>query len=205
MLHKPYLHILFILFVTYTLVFAQRDTVAEKPKFVFKTSAIPTNKVRNSRVPLEFDLGNYMIEGKDYAGAIDMWQKCLQKDSRIAAACFNIGLANLILRKPDDARSAFERASELDPADAQTHIYLGKIYISINELNKAQSAFEKANELQSNDAEILNDLACVYDKQRKYAKALETINKAIAQKPDFLNANVNKLTFLNNMGLPDSV
>ena len=73
------------------------------------------------------DSGNKYFEKGKYKEASIMYRRALTKDMRYADAWYRLGLTNLKLRLPGEARRDFSRAMETDPGNIDAIAKLGDI------------------------------------------------------------------------------
>lgn len=80
----------------------------------------------------------------------------------------------------DEAERVLRRAIELNPADAEAYNALGYFFAEANvKLDEAEKLVQKALELNPNAGHILDSLGWVFYRQGKFAKAIETLEKAV--------------------------
>src|ERR1700686_325480 len=73
------------------------------------------------------DSGNKYFDRGKYKEASIMYRRALNKDMRYGDAWYRLGLANLKLRIPGEARRDFSRAMEIDPGNTDAIGKLGDI------------------------------------------------------------------------------
>ncbi len=73
------------------------------------------------------DSGNKYFDKGKYKEASIMYRRALTKDMRYADAWYRLGLTNLKLRIPGEARRNFSRAVEIDPGNTDAMVKLGDI------------------------------------------------------------------------------
>ncbi len=73
------------------------------------------------------DSGNKYFDRGKYKEASIMYRRALGKDMRYADAWYRLGLTNLKLRLPGEARRDFSRAMEIDPGNTDAIVKLGDI------------------------------------------------------------------------------
>src|SRR5580700_3088120 len=73
------------------------------------------------------DSGNKYFDKGKYKEASIMYRRALTKDMRYADAWYRLGLTNLKLRIPGEARRDFSRAMEIDPGNTDAIVKLGDI------------------------------------------------------------------------------
>src|SRR5579871_3586113 len=73
------------------------------------------------------DSGNKYFDRGKYKEASIMYRRALSKDMRYADGWYRLGLTNLKLRLPGEARRNFSRAMEIDPGNTDAIVRLGDI------------------------------------------------------------------------------
>jgi len=157
-----------------------------------------------SEPPAEFNKGVELFESGDQRGAIKMWQNAAAKDTNLAAAWFNMGIAYDMLRKDSAAVACYHRAAEMRPNDPDPWVYLAQLHRRKMQEYLAAVAYENAIRRRPDDPELLNGLAIVYDQLGEYAPALDAANRAVAMDSFFLSAWANKIIIHNHLNQFDS-
>src|SRR5271154_6698282 len=75
------------------------------------------------------DSGNKYFDKGKFKEASILYRRALNKDMRNADAWYRLGLTNLKLRIPGEARRDFSRAMEIDPANQDAVVKLGDLDI----------------------------------------------------------------------------
>lgn len=76
------------------------------------------------------DSGNKYFELAKYKEASILYRRALAKDRRFGDAWYRLGLTNLKLRVPGEARRDFSRAMEIDPGNTDAIVRLGELDLS---------------------------------------------------------------------------
>ena len=76
------------------------------------------------------DSANKYFELAKYKEASILYRRALAKDRRFADAWYRLGLTNLKLRVPGEARRDFSRAMEIDPGNTDAIVKLGDLDLS---------------------------------------------------------------------------
>jgi tetratricopeptide (TPR) repeat protein len=97
----------------------------------------------------------------------------------------------LMLGLYEDALHEADAALGLDAASYAAHYLKGMALIPLERLPEAEAALSAAIELEPERAEAFVHLAYVHRRTLSLEKAIETILKAIAKKPDMPLANYN--------------
>jgi len=134
---------------------------------------------------------------RDIEGAVKAYQAAVERDPRFAQALAGLASANLMMyweyydrsqERLVKAKEAAERAVELRPDLAETHIALGDFfYHGLLEYPRALSAYSEALKIQPNNGEALNGTGAVLRRQGRWEEAAEKFSKVAELDPK--NAN----------------
>jgi len=94
------------------------------------------------------------------------------------------GLVALMDNRPDDAEAAFQKAIELDPADASGYEQLARLYAKTGRLNEAVTTYETAIKARPEDPNLHYFLGTLYSFGGAQDKAIECYEDAIKYGPD---------------------
>src|ERR1700730_17403821 len=76
------------------------------------------------------DSGSKYFDRGKYKEASIMYRRAISRDVRYADAWYRLGLTNMKLRIPGEARRDFSRAMEIDPGNTDAMVKLGDIDIA---------------------------------------------------------------------------
>jgi tetratricopeptide (TPR) repeat protein len=94
----------------------------------------------------------------------------------------NLGVAYLRAKQPEKARPVFRKAIAINPKFVPAHLYLGNA-LSSDSLYAAEVEFRKAIELDPKSGSGYRGLGFLYQKQSKWAEAVEWYKKATDAEP----------------------
>ncbi len=151
------------------------------------------------------DSGNKYFDKGKYKEASIMYRRALTKDMRYADAWYRLGLTNLKLRLPGEARRDFSRAMETDPGNTDAIAKLGDIdmvfYMLDPQGNRAlltdlkdlaQQLFKK--DPKSFDGLRFSGYVALMQKDRKTAiQQFEAANQVKPDQPDLVLSLVQTL------------
>lgn len=100
---------------------------------------------------------------------------------------------------PAEARRAYERALEIDPAHADTHVNLGRLLHDAGDAAAAELHYRDALEAGPS-ATAAFDLAIALEDQGRLGEAGRAYRRAIALDPDFIDAHYNLAMLLEKRG-----
>jgi Flp pilus assembly protein TadD len=90
----------------------------------------------------------------------------------------------LRLRKPDEAREAWLKAIQINPASVDAHLALGKLYLDTNNLSDASKEFQTAVKLDDFHGKARYGLALTLVGESKYQTALPHLLAAVEADPN---------------------
>jgi tetratricopeptide (TPR) repeat protein len=116
---------------------------------------------------------------RDPAGALDQAEQYVAEYPKSALGWRLLGWARLEIETDDEgARDAFERALELDSADANSYVGLGIYHRRANDLDKASDMYTKAIELAPDEAEAYSSKVIIDLMRGDYSTAVADGEKA---------------------------
>jgi Flp pilus assembly protein TadD len=145
-----------------------------------------------------FDAGDKKLDQKDYAGAIELYEKAVATYPRYANAWNNRGIAHLRAGETEKARHAFQRAYDFFPEDplVRNNLALGQLGEAMELLRdkkgeEAQRLIERARSLAPPDSEAAKaDFAVAYDNlaihyanKENWSQAASWLEKGLQLKP----------------------
>jgi tetratricopeptide (TPR) repeat protein len=92
---------------------------------------------------------------------------------------------------PDHARDAYRRSLELDPAQVEARINLGRLLQEGGHATAAESHYRLALAFRPGDATILFNLAVCLEDQKRVKEAIETYRESIKSDPGSADAHFN--------------
>lgn len=95
-----------------------------------------------------------------------------------------LGECYLNLHRPQEARNTFQEEIRQDPDIVLAYVGLGKACLQTNELTTTYAAAKKIQQLQPENEQAYILMALVQQKQRRWAEAAVTLEKAAAIKPN---------------------
>lgn len=125
-------------------------------------------------------LAGFMREKGDLMGALDFYQRALQKEPNNAIAYKQTAMILDSMGDLPTAETQYREAVKLSPKDAELHRNYGKLLIALEKPADARKEFIAALDIDSDDPKSLNGLAIALDylgehkdAQRKYEAALD--------------------------------
>jgi tetratricopeptide (TPR) repeat protein len=120
-----------------------------------------------------------------------LWADCVKKSPNKARPYSNLGAAQKLQNKTEEAVQNFLKALQLDPDFEHAHNNLGIILDEQGKIDEAIVHFRRAVEIKPNFAKALNNLGTVLLKQDKTNEAIEHFRKALQVSPNFALAHSN--------------
>lgn len=118
---------------------------------------------------LELEAG----ENLKAAGHLKTAREMLPKDARLA---FEEGTVLARLKDLNGARDALLASLQISPAQAQTRVLLGQVFLELKQPQQAEDQFQAALLLQPHDTHVLLQLARAQIASGEFASALRTLN-----------------------------
>jgi eukaryotic-like serine/threonine-protein kinase len=115
----------------------------------------------------------------------------VQLDDGLATGYVTLGRIHEDAGQHDLAVQEFQRATKLDPRNAEAHDGTAHAQESAGHLAEAEETFKKAAALRPDNWSGYNSLALFYDRQGRYAEAVREVQRAIELTPD------NSVLYLN--------
>lgn len=103
---------------------------------------------------------------------------------------FNLA-CELEATSPEEARRAYHQALELDPALADAHVNLGRLYHEAGEPGKAEAHYRAAQTRSPDDRVTHFNLGVLLDDLERPDEAIHAYRQAIARDPSFADAHYN--------------
>lgn len=123
-------------------------------------------------------------------------EKELRAEDWFALAC------DIEATNPKEARDAYRRALELDPASADARVNLGRLLHEAGELGAAEAHYRLALEVKSDDATAAFNLGVVLEDQERFDEAIHAYEVAIGADPRCSDAYFNLAHLCELIGRP---
>ncbi len=125
-----------------------------------------------------------MVQRSDFAGAVSVCKKLLQRNPASAEVHTVLGIAYASLGERAPAITAFQEAIQLQPSLAAAHANLGIVYMESNEMQRATAALEKASQLGDQDWSTLYNLALCRIATGQLQQAKSLLARVVAAVPE---------------------
>jgi len=110
--------------------------------------------------------------------------------TRTAEQWFNLG-CELDAASPEEARHAYHQALELDPAMADAHVNLGRLYHEARQPAQAEAHYRAAAQQTSDDPVVHFNLAVLLEELGRTDEAIQAYRRALEADGDFADAHYN--------------
>jgi tetratricopeptide (TPR) repeat protein len=120
----------------------------------------------------------------DYAGAVDLYQKAIEKAPERSYLHLSLGHALRAAKQYDQAIQAYQQAADLFPEDARAEGGMGMAYYAMEEYDSARSHLDRSLEIDAQYATGWGQLGWVYYVQKQYEKAQPNFEKAVDLEKD---------------------
>lgn len=140
---------------------------------------------------------------EDIPSAVDWVRKAADWDRGSSAAQEMMALVLYAAGKPDEARPAFERALELEPANAQAAFNLALLLGEAGDLPGAIAAFEKAVAADEGYGRAWYNLGLARSQNGDLPKALEALDRAAKTSPGSADPDYAAATIYLRQGRAD--
>ena len=110
--------------------------------------------------------------------------------TRTAEQWFNLG-CELDAASPEEARHAYHQALELDPAMADAHVNLGRLYHEARQPAQAETHYRAAVQQTPDDPVAHFNLAVLLEELGRTDEAIQAYRCALEANPDFADAHHN--------------
>jgi tetratricopeptide (TPR) repeat protein len=137
--------VFFLVGAQYTLPYPCKASTSSLQSSSQKSSQTKTQKLANPLNDL-LDEAQQQIDSSQFEAAIATLQKFIAEKPDIAWAHFQLGYAYTALKRPDEARAEYERATSLDPKMSEAFVNLG-ILLTPKDPGAAVPPLRKAVEL----------------------------------------------------------
>jgi predicted TPR repeat methyltransferase len=136
-------------------------------------------------------LGVLLHQTGRHAEAVQLIERSLAADDRVAAWHNNYGNVLLDASRFDEAAAAYQRCVELDPGNVEVLCNLGVMYRGLNKLDDAEAMLNKAIAAQPDFPDAYHNLARVYWQMGRFEEAYSRIVAALNVYPR--NPNIRRM------------
>jgi tetratricopeptide (TPR) repeat protein len=138
---------------------------------------------RASTAQVYFEEGLSQVQRENYHGAVNCFRSAIEYDPELAEAQFNLGACYDRLGQFAQARPYYQRALELDQANARLHHLYGMALMRQGLTDEGIAALEQAVYLAPRDIDCLYNLAVGYVAVTQYAMAAASFEQVTSVVP----------------------
>jgi serine/threonine-protein kinase len=192
-----------------TEVFRVQSSIAERVARALNVTLLETERKELASTPTEnLEAYEYYLRGNEYFHgrlglettrlSVEMYQRAIELDPEFAAAWAGLsksyiwGYYSTYDRTSDQktaAKTAVDKAGELDPGLPDVQIALGYYYYyGDRDFDRALEHFESALADRPNNVEILSPIAFTKRRQNKWNECAGILEKAVELNPHFVNS-----------------
>jgi type IV pilus biogenesis/stability protein PilW len=167
-----------------------------------KNSELETEKNRTaaSDALIHFNSGVDLYHQRDYAKAIQAYQKVIELDPGYPEAHNNLGIIYQEAGDFDRALSSYQKAIEINPKYEKALNNLGVLLYLKGRYEESIQAFQKALTLNANNIESHINLGILFKKQGQVDQAIESYHRALAINPLHGEAHYNMGLLYEQLG-----
>lgn len=130
-------------------------------------------------------LGDLQLEVGDLKSAIASYDRSLKIKDDLTPAYIRRAIALGLDEKFDEALKSSEKATTLEPENAEAWLIRGDVNLRAGKLRYAMKALEKASELDPTDASVENTMGMVMYKQGDLKESAKHLRRAIIRKKNY--------------------
>jgi tetratricopeptide (TPR) repeat protein len=146
--------------------------------------------------------GDELRASKFYLDALDFYRAALKKDPNNSRVYNKAGIAELQMRRFDDAKKDFERSIKKDRSYSNAYNNLGVIYYHDKKYSKAIGLYEKAIKISQDSASFYSNLGTAYFAKKEFEDAMKAYSQAVELDPDVFD-RVSKNGVAGHIASPD--
>lgn len=141
------------------------------------------------------NLGLYYYNQKNYAEAVEYYNKAIKLRNNYALYYDNVGLAFEFLGKWEEAETVYQHSIELEPQNSLYLNRLGTFYYKQNQFDKAKIYYQQATDAKPDDTTSWENLGLVCEQLQQAPEAEQAFLKALE------NSKFEKDLYFNRLGV----
>ena len=146
------------------------------------------------------DYGIGLLLQGDLRGAEHAFKKVTEAKPDWADGWLNVARTLIEEGQTETARPWVEKALELGPDLARVHYFYAQIFKAAGEYDQALLWLRRASEAYPKDRVVLNDIGRVLFLQKKYAEAVETLDRVARIDPEDLQMHYTRMLCYRGLG-----
>jgi len=154
---------------------------------------VTTLQLNSKYIPALIKMGEIQIQRKEYAKALESYQKLIRQNIKVPAVHFNAGLALLEMGQPKDAVPYLEEAIAKQPGVAYWHLTLARAYHKSRQLQKALKYYRASLWVNPDQPVAHNEMGMVFWDRKSFFFADASFQKAYQLDQQYVGA-LNNLT-----------
>ena len=149
------------------------------------------------------DYGIGLLLQGDLRAAEQIFMRVTQIDREYVDGWVNLGRARLLEGRTEDAQAALTEALQLDPDLARSNFFMGMTFKNLGEYDRALICLRAAEAQYPRDRVVLNQMGRIHFLQRRFAEAVEVLNRVVSIDPEDLQAHYNLMLCYRALGEPE--
>jgi len=180
-----------------------RETLNEADRKALTTASdelLASYRARPDDTASQHNLGNYLMERREYDRAIEAFEISRKLDPNSVAPLVNVALAYNAQGQNAQAEASLRRARQLDPTNGVVNLNLGMLLAEMNKLAEAESAFRTAFKSESQSAQAAYNLGVLLSKTNPH-ETLRWCQRAADLRPQEARYAYTLAFYQNQQGL----
>ncbi|MFO8110405.1 MAG: tetratricopeptide repeat protein [Thermoplasmata archaeon] len=170
-----------------------------EPKVVKKEK--PVQKEEEGNIDELLANANSCMKKRDYAAAIEAYEKVVVLDPNNTKALFNMAVCLQMSGRLTEAINAYDRLLSINPQDIDCLINKGLALRKMGNMHGAVESYRKAAEINPYDSTVWNNLGIALKGMGKLEEAIESYDKGLSARPNDAGLLSNKGVALKEAGL----
>ena len=134
----------------------------------------------SSEILNHFNSGVHFSNQREFAKAIQAYQRVIELDPSYVEAYNNLGIIYQMLGDVDRAFGLYQKSTEINPRYEKGYNNLGTLLLLRDRYEEAQEAFQKALMINANHIQSHIHLGILFKKKGQWEKAIESYQKALS-------------------------
>jgi tetratricopeptide (TPR) repeat protein len=151
-----------------------------------KQSAVAPAKSSNVSASVVSDLekqADLMMARKEYAEAVESYQKLVEQAPRNAVYVNKLGIAYHQQAMLKTAQQLYEKSAKIDPHYADALNNIGTVFYQRKKYRKAVQYYKKALKVRDDLPSVYSNLGYAYFSEKHYPEAMEAFQRALQLDP----------------------
>lgn len=176
------------------------------PYSAMKQSAVAPTKSATVPTPVASDLekqADLMMARKEYAEAVESYQKLVDQAPRNAVYVNKLGIAYHQQAMLKTAQHLYEKSAKIDPNYADALNNIGTVYYQRKKYRKAVQYYKKALKVRDDLPSVHSNLGYAYFSEKHYPEAMEAFQRALQLDPTVFEHSSRSGSILQDRSVSD--